>query len=59
MEDRDKEIVQIGIKVRRRFRRDIKRYALDHNTTVTQLTVEYWERLLANEPNGPEGEGDE
>lgn len=57
MEDKDKEIVQIGVKVPRWFRRDIKRYALNHNTTVTQLTVEYWEKLVAE--NGPEGEGDE
>jgi hypothetical protein len=54
----DEKTVQIGIKVPKWLRRRLKWLALRRDTSVAKLTREYWEKLVTDEPNGPEGEGD-
>lgn len=62
MKENDEETVQIGIKVSKWLRRRLKWLALRRETSVAEMTREYWEGLVAEdkrEPNGPPGEGDE
>ena len=56
--DENNEVVQMGIKVPKRLRRLLRWFALRHETSVSELTREYWKKLVADEPNGPPGEGE-
>jgi len=48
----DERTVQIGIKVPRWLRRRLKWLALRRETSVAEMTREYWERLVEREPDG-------
>jgi hypothetical protein len=54
---RDDELVQMGFKVPRWLRRKIRWFVLRRETSMSQITREHWEKLVADEPNGPPGEG--
>ena len=57
MDKGNEKVVQIGIKVSKRLRLKLKWLALRRGTSISEITREYWERLVEREPD--DGEADE